>query len=324
MSMVYTYDGTNSSVNLTPASAAECMLRFKQTMLQAGWTVVSSNNGTTASAADNVTTAAHFGTNNMWVVLRQHSNVAGSRQLCLFRGTVNTSWKLSYSYSAGFTGGTTSAKPTASDEQYLVGSAAAYGVIFGTDGTYRFSVSAENTDSLAFYAFWFTTGGSAPVGMIVADLMVAATATGDNDPYIFYSPWGAALPANVGLFSSNTSGLTSEATAGQGCWSWYKKGLSGEAWVGYSALIFSNASANVIPTLLGPNPISNKDEAFPMFFARRSALTQPGFKGLGTILKWNGANRNTGDTLSIASSNAKDRIVVGHVNLPWNGSTPAV
>ena len=328
MSMVYTYDGTNSSCNLTPATAGEAMFRLKQTLLQAGWTVISSGNATTYGNSDLITTSTLMATTNAWVVLRQHTNASGTRQICIQKGSTASCWNAWYSFSAGFTtGGSATVRPTATDEKVLINVTTTGALLFGTDGTYRMSIGAENTDSAAFYAVWFPTGGGNPSGMFVLDYMVAATAVSDNDPYVFYTPYNtaAALPSNVGLWNSGNaaSGIGAENTAGQGCYGWYKKGLSGETWASMSPWGLSNAAV-VVPNLVGPNPYTNKDEAFPMFFGRRAALATPGFKGLGTLMKWNGANRSTGDTLSVASSSAKDRIVVGNINLPWNGSTPSV
>jgi hypothetical protein len=88
----------------------------------------------------------------------------------------------------------------------------------------------------------------------------------------------------------------------------------------------SVAGTNItIPAATSSSPYSGKDIILPMLYARRSALASPnGYKGIGTIMKWIGSPRSSGDTISIASSTAKDYIVAGNVALPWNGSTPVV
>ena len=105
----------------------------------------------------------------------------------------------------------------------------------------------------------------------------------------------------------------------------YKKGLTGETFITTPGLSYSSDTATSIPSLMLVNPYSAKDETYPIMYARGSALAQPGFKGVGSMMKWIGqSGRSTGDTLSVASTGAKDYIVVGNIALPWNGSTPTV
>ena len=79
----------------------------------------------------------------------------------------------------------------------------------------------------------------------------------------------------------------------------------------------------IIPNAQGVNPISGDDELFPLVFGRRYDVVNSGFKGVSTQTCWNGTTRADGDTLSSAPG-ARDRIVFGDINVPWNGTIPTV
>lgn len=98
------------------------MLAVKNAMKGFGsspWTVVGSNNGTTAAldAVDRWTNIAAMPV-NAWIVLKQ-TGVASNFQVCWhnnFETGTDQRQTLVVSQSAGFTGGTTGARPTATDE----------------------------------------------------------------------------------------------------------------------------------------------------------------------------------------------------------------
>ena len=335
MTMIYTYDGSTSSCNLTMVTAgnvADVMYYFKRTLVQAGWTVIKSGDGTVGgySATGDVfssTPATGYGSgstglNNAsaWYVLRAPGSVAGAtRQICVQR-TSAAIFSIDYSYSAGFvTGGAYNTKPTASDSQAILPSSA----FINAGVTCRFSIGADNAAPYGFYMFMFPINGGSPSVALVMDPLTSGTYdSADVDPYIFYMPSAGtgAVPPSAFL----TAGLTSETLlTGPTCY--YKKGLTGETFITTPGLSYSSDTGTSIPSLMLVNPYSSKDETYPIMYARGSAITQPGFKGVGSMMKWIGqSGRSTGDTLSVASTGAKDYIVVGNIALPWNGSTPTV
>ena len=90
----------------------------------------------------------------------------------------------------------------------------------------------------------------------------------------------------------------------------------------FPALRYQSVSAQVYPVFGSTNPISTKDEAFPIVYARRGVIANPGYKGVGFMMKWLGVSRTTGDTLTVDST--RDRIVFGDVSFPWQGTVPTV
>jgi hypothetical protein len=168
--------------------------------------------------------------------------------------------------------------------------------------------------------FAFLVSGGNPICALIMDPLTGTDAS-DADPYVFYSTLNNVASAQTSPLL--VAGIQSE-TAGTGPVAWYKKGVVGsESWATIPGLSLAISGQTQIPAGIGTNPYSNKDEIIPILYARPSALTtQTGFKGVGTLMKWVGQSRNTGDTLTISTS--KDYIVAGNVALPWNGSTPLV
>lgn len=94
------------------------------------WTVVASSNATSAGAADYWTTPNDVlfkvTTTFSWIVLKQ-TGIASNFQICISCEADRAQAEIltvAVSYSAGFSGGTTSARPTATDEYTLHNAAA--------------------------------------------------------------------------------------------------------------------------------------------------------------------------------------------------------
>jgi hypothetical protein len=123
----------NQSITYTTnlGTAQALMFAIKESLTGFGtlpWTVVSSSNATTASAADNWASSADLtwtysgsGAARSWIVLKQ-TGIAANFQICihLFRNSTNSNvhqhLEVVVSHNSGFTGGTTTARPTAADE----------------------------------------------------------------------------------------------------------------------------------------------------------------------------------------------------------------
>jgi len=88
------------------------------------WTVVSSSDGVTSGASDLWTDASklvHHGTTRSWIVLKQTGMCSGNFQLCIdFNNATASTGTVVVSPNAGFTGGSTTARPTATDEYALI------------------------------------------------------------------------------------------------------------------------------------------------------------------------------------------------------------
>jgi hypothetical protein len=124
--LVRTWTTTNNNVPsqaTLAAQAAAVVLARKTLMVDAGWTVQSSSNGTTANSSDNWTTVADLtwaaaGVAHSWIVLRSPTSFCASGYYiyCLIdlsTGATNYHlWTITWSSEAIATGGTTTAAPT--------------------------------------------------------------------------------------------------------------------------------------------------------------------------------------------------------------------
>jgi len=342
--MIYTYDGTNSSCNLTTTATtnntADMFYYLKQTLKQAGWTVTKSSDGVTVNASgDRITNFITTGGNTSgsmynsgaWYVLQAPGAVAGAtRQICVQRTATGANvFSIWYSYNSGFTltAGSATVAPTASDSILIVNNT--YFTYNGTAATCRFSIAADNAAPYGWYMFNFLAGSGGIFSSLVFEPMMTGTYnSSDNDPYIIYTPCAANSYPTTPMAVAGLTGLALNLCAG----SWYKKSAGSVAsaselgsYVATPALSYSSAVGVAIPGLVGANPYSGKDNVFPIPYARRSGwASSVGWKGIGTLMKWPGTTRSTGDTLSVSATGAKDYIIVGDVALPWNGSTPTV
>jgi hypothetical protein len=160
-------------------------------------------------------------------------------------------------------------------------------------------------------------GGGIAQTALVYDPVTPSDAT-DSYKYVLYV---ASTPTGASAFSFLGMGGEAGTTATQIIYGHVPSVGVGAA-AAYQAASLNSTSGQVVPNNLGGNPISGKDEIFPICLVRRSAQITPGFKGISTLMKWHGTNRANGDTLTI--STARDRIVYKDVNLPWDGSVPVV
>ena len=313
----------------SPSTGSVAIYELKERLKSAGWTVLSSSDGTTYNSGGDQITGGGSGANGMantnaWFRIRDPGGVAS---FIFQRGTTNVLWRIKYSRSAGFTGGSPSATqtPSATDENTFWGggtdASPTFGTLFSTDGTYRWNVGADNAAPYGWWAGSFPIGGGNPLTALVYEPVTGAEAT-DSSKYVFYiasSTAGASpfLYAAGGLsteaFASNTHAIYGYVpSAGTGAFTTFPA----------LALYVANGGTVVAPTGLGTNPITTKDESFPIVFARRAAFPPSAYKGVSTLMKWCGTTRATGDTLTVSTS--RDRIVYRDVSLPWDGTVPTV
>lgn len=317
-----------SFTKTTPDTGATAMYQLKERLKSAGWTVQASSDGTTHNSSGDqissgVSGAGGFANNSAWVRLRSPAG-AGGAEFVIQRGTVNANWRLKYSVTAGFSGGSPSATrvPSASDEVLIWGAGTdaspTYATLLGTDSFYRWNVAADDAAPYGFWAGAFPTGGGVPTGAFVYEPLSGLEPT-DAGKYAIYLSGSGQNPFFVGQLSNE-----SVAAASNTMWSSTPSTapLSSD-WRACPALVLGMYnSVDIVPSGLPTNPLSSKDEVFPIVYARRAALSPAFYKGVGTLMKWCGTTRTTGDTLSVSSS--RDRIVYRDVSLPWDGSVPSV
>ena len=325
------------SVNQSPSTGAIAMYQLIAAMLSGGWVQKGSGDATTFSnsAAGPVTNggtgASGLGNNAAWVRLQMpalsFAGVSSNRELLIQRGNSDINWWIRYSPTLNFTGsagGAISATvaPTAVDQVNILGTAQAGTTIFSTNNTYRCNCMAyDGTNSYGFYLFTFVNGGgNVAKAAFVMDPMTSAS-SGDKDPYLFY----AAGPSTAVFSGQGSNDFRSDTGNILGFLSTNITASSNFVLIQSNTYYQPQVAVTIIPSGLSVDPFGNQDHVWPIFFSRRSNMSQPvGPKGYGTIMKFTGVARNIGDTISTTASGSADYIVVTDIALPWNGSTPTV
>jgi hypothetical protein len=240
------------------------------------WTVTRSSNGTSVNlaggdlwAADSDLVSNAAGSNHSWIVLR--NSVLGV-ELCFDMSNSAISITIVFSWSAGFTGGTVTTRPTATDERVLISNSS--WITNNNDIALRWSVQ-HSTDGLAT-RIWVAGAATAQAHMVIE--RPANPSTGWSNPCVVFcgtgfpsmSSWtsvGAlrygtvASTVWVGVEGSNNAGPT-DTTHGQianeitGEWPFWPLGVIG-ATVGARG-----RHGSLTDLWFGSNSMSNGD-AYP-------------------------------------------------------------
>lgn len=306
--------------NQAPATGGLAMWNLISTLIANGWTKTQDSDGTTYSSSGTQVTGGNSGTNGLdnsraWVVLRSPAG-AGGRQICIQCTFTNGEyWRLKYSKTAGFTGGTPDATtvPSATDEAIIFGgnTDASPGTVqyLPTNNTYFQQVLVDNAAPYGFAMIvYIKITGVTNTVLIMDPLLTSTYPVGEQDPMVIYCYYVAADILTTTYFSSES--------VGPACW--LKYGLAGAGYVRTPPMYYTNASGNtMVPGAIGQNAITGEDETLPVLYARRGALSAPvGYKGVSSLMTWKGSNRTTGDTY-----NSKTRAIFGDISIPWDGTT---
>lgn len=163
------------------------------------WTVVASSDSVTADASNNwldIGDIVHAAapTAHSWIVLEAPT---GDLQICFDTGFTNSlpeRWGVYVSFTAGFTGGTTTARPTATDEFEL---SAASTNIFPTS-TFNSKVHCTISDDGEQTRLFVNIGGNTIIALIVGEL---ADTDGLVDPTaIIWGPITNGVSETLDLF----------------------------------------------------------------------------------------------------------------------------
>ena len=325
------------------------MYTLISTLITAGWTKKADSDGTTYSSSGVQVTSGNSGANglgntNAWVRLQAPSVNHGSvvnqkREITIQRGTTDLNWRIKYSASAGFTGGSPGISQTASstDEVVMHGAgtdaAPTYsGSWFPANNTYRWNVCAGGSAEFYSFAAWGMitgTNGGGSMGICLDTMAPGSHSALDVDPAVFYM---SSNSANAGFLTSdcvaqssyNTTNVTFPALA--------------RAWLGATSAAgiltagTNNQNMNLLSyggspgigsnMTLGANPWTGNDDLLPAAWAR-SGLTAPcGFKGFSSLFLQGTVARRQWDTCNVLGT--RDKIYVGYVWLPWDGSLPRI
>lgn len=255
-----------------------------------GWSIKSSSNGTTFGVGDNIASAITFG-NSGWFVL---DDPAHNREILVQRGTTDLVWWISYSKSAGFTGGNATTRPTASDEAIILSNAGGTAVTTWTqtvEAVYHFM--ANDTDGYGFYMAGFTRGNDVTsIGGFVMDEIESSSINIDgynNDAVIFYVAINSNNDWNTVSLSRESVVLTTDRVV-----SWLYYGHASQSFTNTPALYYCTGAVGGTAGIAVPGltiidksvTTTQRHLVFPVFYARRSGLSgTTGWKGMGKHLK---------------------------------------
>ena len=291
---------------------------LKTLLVSVGWIVKASGDGLSAfSSSSDVITGPGSGANGMgntsaWFRIRMPA-INGITREFVFQmsdtsGDIGALW---YSYSAGFTGGSPSSTvlPTATDGQNL-----GAGSMFSNDAQ-KWHAGAMNAAPWGFWMHPIVNGnysGSSIGGVLVDPILPGTGPDLDLDPYIVYLE-----TASGGSWNKNN--MTGSRTT---CGAWYGKGTVYETWGTANALTYHQpvGGGDLFPGGNGTNNYDFAEQWGPIYWGKVSgSLVVPhGFKGAGTICRWNGTPKASGQLMSDQST--YDRLCVGDVNFPHDGT----
>jgi hypothetical protein len=355
------YVGTTNTL-IANGGSADYLFVIKQSLVSAGWTLLSCSNGVTLNtgtpATDNLTTAAQFNVNNAWCRLREPSG-AGGREFILLHGAANGNTALvKYSRSTGFsTGGTattcsttgvggdgqlivaagTASLPTWTD-QTATSATQAIQVCGSTGYVQCVANNAAVNGVYGFWAFQYAAGGSA-IGAACLFQEPAApgsTPTGDNDPSARYyiETNAGSTPSIVG----NVSTTVSNTTTYRGWSYWNAYGLGGAAYVrnrGANVYVqWNNTTGNFagisFPTVAAGSlsPYDGKVSMLPLLLGGASISDIVLWKGFSSSLLTFATTQNFADTFNLSSADPRIAVQVGPAGscaIPWvTGIVPTV
>lgn len=277
----------------------------------APWTVVGSSNSTVAAldSVDRWTTDANLvgnaaGSVHAWIVLRQ-TGIATNYEICidLINSTLINA-TIAISPSAGFTGGTTTARPTATDETLPMNNA---NLSSGVDTTHQIHVWQSTDGQCTRVAVW---RGSTNMCMFWMFDKPANPVTGWTNP-------------SVGLAQGSTSGLAVTAT---GLLSTASALLRGKGVSIMSlAMTAEGYASGPLALLTDIGTIANDlDTSWPFFPIGLCSITLNNKGRHGSVFDmWlKPTSVLDGDTFP-NDANARQFIAMGPLILPWTGDATA-
>lgn len=338
---------TNS--NTSPVNGAEAMYNLQIFLRdQIVGTIPISGDGLAAfdNVGTSVITAPGSGANGMdnanaYFVWRDPGS---EYEWCFQRNATENNWEIVFSALDGFTGGTATTRPTATDEQALWNAA-----FFDTAGTYRVHFEGDNAASVGavgVYAWSMisTENGTGDAETCIAHLPMkpgtypelvgtrAAPTTGEPDPSVTLV--GSDLTPPCACFDlSGAANAWQNATSFVQSW-FCMNGTNGqiEAPVRYQGSVVDMSQVFVDRAFpanagssdgVGPDPRDSSDPVTEIFVGRVSRLAaQVGPKGILSHWKIKGTDRSYPNTVDIAGERY---MYLQDFLIPFaNGGTPLV
>jgi hypothetical protein len=289
------------TVNQTPATGAVAIYQVISQLVSSGWTKIADSDGTTYSSGGTQVTSGAAGAGGLgnslaWFVLRDPGS---RRQFCFQKSSANnTQWRIKFSESAGFSGGSPGATrvPSATDEQVLLGSgsdaAPTMATLLYTDGAYKFHVVSESAvvTGSDVYMFWFgsarITTGECDALFCVDGLRAGTYDPADTSPCVVWCSYDASFGGILYTWFG-----VSTPVAGNNVKGWFRHGLGGSAFQGLVAAAFGTANVGYpmysgTSGAVGQWAADSYDGAIELFFCRPNNNSTPnGPKGCAAHMK---------------------------------------
>ncbi len=319
----YTYGGGTSSLNRLRATSGVLLTDMREAMFliktiligfaSNPWTVVSSSDSSTAGAGDKWLTSSNLvwntaGVAHSWIVLQQDGIQTGF-QLCIDLTPSGGSQANFFASMAGFTGGSTTARPTATDENQLGPTNTTWlrtdagtvwlNVVQSSDGqcTRVFAFNAAVGSTLAAPgAFWLLDRPQDPV-------------TGWTNPYV-----GMVRGQAAGTALTTYNNLVNTAPSTnllRGRHSTFNFDAN------FTTELYGTSTIYLGDRLQLPNDISGEYAIVPCGFASETASAVGRHGNLFDL--WMGpANVHSGDTFPLSAT--RQFVKFGDLLLPWNSA----
>lgn len=279
--------------NYFPTTDGDVLYAVKEGLKAETWTVPKSGDGASgfSNSGDIITTATLMATNNAWFVVQMPASANPRISYC-FQRVSSSVWR-AWQSTDGFTGGSPSAtvRPTASDEQQVLNNGTTNPWPSFSYGNQKMDLVTGNADT-GFSFYMIMKGVLFPgsiYGMIACDVLrdrADLITYGDVDPSVTLirtdNFGSSAFVNNDGL-----NNIASASTGGQGIFGWYKKGLSGAAFVAFTPVLeAAYGVSNLDPVDDGMSTTATGLlPRTPVKYARGgSGVTTPGRKGTSTLL----------------------------------------
>lgn len=334
--MSYVWSGS-----LLPNNGAEAVFFLKQALVNVGWSIISSSNGTVLTGSDIITSASVLTVSGAFFIIKQPLAATSSyggwrREFGFQRGTVNTQWKVSYSVSSSHASGATATQmPYGSDRKWCFetgfqGSfAGTVNTLFTTDGTYRLHICTDNAPPYGFYAISVPVGGGFPNCMIFDPMLTGSFNSNDPDPTIQWFEGDGGTNSGPFFFSNANSSNASNQTTSSNLTArgWLAKQTTSESYSGLQVPFYGvwNSGGGLVAANagVGTNHVDSTDNLYPIFYIKTAnAGGNSSVKGISSLFSGAWTARNTGDTLSVSST--RDFITFRHFLAIWDGSTPSI
>lgn len=313
----------------------EFLWRMKEYLVANGWSVARSGDGSGGNYSPSGDVHAPGGPYagsldlaNAWMELRQPATAAVRRSILITHPSASNAERIRLWYSSdgtGFAGGSPSAtaRGTAADEQGCISTPS------GTDtviqGEFMDMLVGDVAEEHSFFVgarrLYPQTGSPGYDLIICLDVLTGAHSL-DADPAVIGQHFNSS-PLGPSGNASAMHYQTTPTQSGPCIQGWYKKGLTGAAFVGYPCVNRGTQEGgfNSIPPMsddrLSLRPDGPIDDMPVMYWRGGSThATERGYKGVSRLF------RTSLQKLGIMRlNNDLTRLSLGPISIPWDGAT---